>query len=79
MAYHDRPDPPWIRAAQIGAYSAASLRVDPGLPLQYIGTNLLTPPLDHHRPRQGEQHCQQRDARSADSQLIAQYGHAQEQ
>ena len=37
---NDSPDPPWVWAAQIGAYSAASLRVDPGLPLQYIGTQL---------------------------------------
>jgi phage tail sheath gpL-like len=46
MAFNDSPDPPWIWAAQIGAFSASSLRVDPGLPLQYIGTNLLAPPLE---------------------------------
>jgi phage tail sheath gpL-like len=45
MAYQDSPDPPWIWAAQIGAYCAASLRVDPGQPLQYIGTQLKAPPI----------------------------------
>jgi phage tail sheath gpL-like len=45
IAYDDSPDPPWIWAAQIGAYCAASLRVDPGLPLQYIGTTLKAPPV----------------------------------
>ena len=41
----DCPDPSWVWAAQIGAYCAASLRVDPGLPLQYIGTRLKAPPV----------------------------------
>lgn len=45
MSYQDSPDPPWVWAAQVGAYSAASLRVDPGLPLQYIGTQLKAPPI----------------------------------
>jgi phage tail sheath gpL-like len=45
ISYHDSPDPPWIWASQIGARCAGSLRVDPGLPLQYIGTNLKAPPI----------------------------------
>jgi phage tail sheath gpL-like len=45
ISYNDSPDPPWIWAAQIAAYCAASLRVDPGLPLQYIGTTLKAPPV----------------------------------
>jgi phage tail sheath gpL-like len=39
------PDPVWIWAAEVTAASAASLRVDPGLPLQYIGTTLQPPPI----------------------------------
>jgi phage tail sheath gpL-like len=46
MAFDDSPDPAWIWAAQIGAYCAASLRVDPGLPLQYIATALKAPPQE---------------------------------
>ncbi len=34
------PDPCWIWTAEVTAASAASLRVDPGLPLQYINTTL---------------------------------------
>jgi phage tail sheath gpL-like len=45
VAYNDSPDPPWIWATEIGAASAASLRVDPGLPLQYINTTLKAPPI----------------------------------
>jgi phage tail sheath gpL-like len=45
IGYDDSPDPPWIWAAQVSAYCAASLRVDPGLPLQYIGTTLKAPPV----------------------------------
>ena len=45
IAFNDSPDPAWVWAAQIGAYCAASLRVDPGLPLQYIGTRLKAPPI----------------------------------
>ena len=45
IAFNDSPDPIWVWAAQIGAFSAASLRVDPGLPLQYIGTRLKSPPI----------------------------------
>lgn len=44
-AYNDSPDPPWIWATEMGAASAASLRVDPGLPLQYINTTLKPPPI----------------------------------
>jgi phage tail sheath gpL-like len=46
IAYNDAPDPPWIWAAHVGAHCAASLRVDPGLPLQYIGTELKAPPVE---------------------------------
>lgn len=45
MAYHDSPDPPWIWAAETMALAAASLRVDPGLPLQYITSTLKAPPV----------------------------------
>jgi phage tail sheath gpL-like len=45
IGYDNSPDPPWVWASQIGGYCAASLRVDPGLPLQYIGTNLKAPPV----------------------------------
>ena len=48
MGYWDAPDPPWIWAAQIGGACAASLRVDPGLPLQYMATTLKAPDV-HHR------------------------------
>jgi phage tail sheath gpL-like len=44
-AFNDSPDPPWIWATEMGAASAASLRVDPGLPLQYINTTLKAPPI----------------------------------
>lgn len=45
MGFDDSPDPSWVWAAQIGGYCAASLRVDPGLPLQYISTQLKSPPV----------------------------------
>ena len=45
MGYYDAPDPPWVWAAQIAGYCAASLRVDPGLPLQYMATTLKPPPV----------------------------------
>jgi phage tail sheath gpL-like len=45
IAFNDSPDPPWNWAAHIGAKCAASLRVDPGLPLQYITTDLAAPPV----------------------------------
>lgn len=45
MAYNDSPDPPWIWAAEMMALAAASLRADPGLPLQYIATTLKAPPV----------------------------------
>jgi phage tail sheath gpL-like len=48
MGYWNAPDPPWIWAAQVGGCCAASLRVDPGLPLQYIATT-LKPPSVHQR------------------------------
>lgn len=46
MPYDGSPDPPWIWAAEMGARAAASIRVDPGLPLQYIGTFLKSPPTE---------------------------------
>lgn len=45
MAFNDSPDPQWIWAAEAMASSAASLRADPGLPLQYIATTLKAPPI----------------------------------
>jgi phage tail sheath gpL-like len=45
IAFNDSPDPEWIWATEMGAASAASLRVDPGLPLQYINTTLQAPPI----------------------------------
>ena len=45
MAFTGSPDPVWIWAAEITAACAASLRADPGLPLQYIGTTLQPPPI----------------------------------
>ena len=45
VAFNDSPDPVWIWATEMGAASAASLRVDPGLPLQYINTTLKAPPI----------------------------------
>lgn len=45
IAYDDSPDPPWIWATETMAVCGASLRVDPGLPLQYIGTTLKAPPI----------------------------------
>jgi phage tail sheath gpL-like len=45
VAFQGMPDPPWIVTSEITASCAASLRVDPGLPLQYIGTTLQAPPV----------------------------------
>jgi phage tail sheath gpL-like len=45
MAFNGSPDPNYIWTAEITAACAASLRVDPGLPLQYIGTRLKAPPV----------------------------------
>ena len=45
MALNGSPDPVWIWAAEYGAAAAASLRVDPGLPLQYINTTLQAAPV----------------------------------
>lgn len=39
------PDPVWTWVAEIMARCAASIRVDPGLPLQYIATTLLPPDI----------------------------------
>jgi phage tail sheath gpL-like len=44
-AFQGSPDPVWIWATEITAAAASSLRVDPGLPLQYINTTLLAPPI----------------------------------
>lgn len=45
VAFTGSPDPVWIWAAEIAAAAAASLRADPGLPLQYISTTLQAPPI----------------------------------
>jgi phage tail sheath gpL-like len=45
MAFNGSPDPVWIWTTEITAAAAASLRVDPGLPLQYINTTLQAPPV----------------------------------
>jgi phage tail sheath gpL-like len=45
MAYQGSPDPVWVWTAEITARCAASLRVDPGLPLQYITTTLKAPEI----------------------------------
>jgi phage tail sheath gpL-like len=45
MPFNGSPDPVWIWATEVCAASAASLRVDPGLPLQYINTTLKAPPV----------------------------------
>jgi len=45
VAFQGSPDPVWIWATEVCAASAASLRVDPGLPLQYINTTLRAPPI----------------------------------
>jgi phage tail sheath gpL-like len=45
-AFNGSPDPAWIWAAEMTAASASSLRVDPGLPLQYINTTLQAPPIE---------------------------------
>jgi phage tail sheath gpL-like len=45
MAFYDSPDSVWLWTAEIVAQCANSLRVDPGLPLQYISTTLKAPPI----------------------------------
>jgi phage tail sheath gpL-like len=45
MAFNGSPDPVWIWAAEYCAAAATSLRIDPGLPLQYINTTLQPPPV----------------------------------
>ena len=45
MAFNESPDPVWVWTSEVVAQCAASLRVDPGLPLQYIGTSLKAPPI----------------------------------
>jgi phage tail sheath gpL-like len=45
MAFQGSPDPCYIWTAEVTASCAASLRVDPGLPLQYIATTLQAPPI----------------------------------
>jgi phage tail sheath gpL-like len=45
VAFNGSPDPAWIWATEACAASASSLRVDPGLPLQYINTTLKAPPI----------------------------------
>lgn len=43
VAFQGSPDPVWIWTAEMTGRCAASLRVDPGLPLQYINTGLNAP------------------------------------
>lgn len=46
MGFNNSPTPNWILAAQITGRAAASLRVDPGLPLQTLSINgFQAPPL----------------------------------
>lgn len=45
IGFNDSPDPSWVWASQFAGYCASSLRVDPGLPLQYIGTQCKAPPI----------------------------------
>jgi len=45
LAFNGSPDPVWLWAAEYCAAAAASLRADPGVPLQYINTGLLAPPV----------------------------------
>jgi phage tail sheath gpL-like len=45
MGFDDSPQPSWVWASEVGGYCAASLRADPGLPLQYITTQLMAPPV----------------------------------
>jgi phage tail sheath gpL-like len=45
MAFNGSPDPSYIWTAEVTASCAASLRADPGLPLQYIATTLQAPPI----------------------------------
>jgi phage tail sheath gpL-like len=45
MPFQGSPDAVWIWAAEVTAWCAASLRVDPGLPLQYITTTLKAPQI----------------------------------
>ena len=47
MAFYDSPDPVWIWTSEVTATCAASLRVDPGLPLQYINMTLKAPPVQN--------------------------------
>src|SRR4029077_13782183 len=45
VAFQGSPDPAWIWTTEITARSPPSLRVDPGVPLQYISTTLQPPPI----------------------------------
>lgn len=46
LGFNNSPTPNWILAAQITARAGASLRVDPGLPLQTLTiNNFLAPPI----------------------------------
>ena len=45
MGFADSPTPAWLWAADLTAACAASLRVDPALPVQTLLLNVLPPPL----------------------------------
>ena len=46
IGYTDAPSPPWKWAAAFAGAAAVSLRLDPGVPLQYLTVaDLLAPPL----------------------------------
>lgn len=44
MGFNDSPTPSWLWAANLTAAAAASLRVDPALPLQTLALDVLAPP-----------------------------------
>lgn len=44
LGFYDSPTPSWIIAADYGGAAAASLRIDPGLPLQTVALNTMLPP-----------------------------------
>jgi phage tail sheath gpL-like len=45
VPFWNAPEPNWLWGAEILAAAAISLRNDPAMPLQYIGTTLIPPPI----------------------------------
>jgi phage tail sheath gpL-like len=45
IPFFNGPEPMWIWGAEMLAAAAVSLRNDPAMPLQYIGTTLMPPPI----------------------------------